>query len=111
MWLHAGLKSEPALEERFGLSELYRGGFIGSIELTAVIPMTEQRWRQWRDKHLDPGEYKDGLVAWMITDPRRFRSPVPGKGQLNLFYPTPDVVQLLYANVETAEEGEYGAAS
>ena len=111
MWLHASQKSDPELDRRFGFSDLYRGGFIGSIELIAVLPITEERWRQWYDKHLDPGSYRTGLVAWMMANPRRFRSPVPAKGQLNLFYPTPDLVQRLSATEETAEQGECGAPS
>jgi len=111
MWLHAGLKSDPELDRKFGFSDLYRGGFIGSIELIAVLPITEERWRQWQDKHLDPGSYQSGFVAWMMTGPRRFRVPVPGKGQRNLFYPTPDLVPQLNATEQTAELEEHGAVS
>ena len=104
MWLHTGLKSDPELERKFGLNDLYRGGFLGSIELVAIVPVTKERWEQWLDKHLDPGRYREGLVAWMMAAPRRFREPVPGKGQLNLFFPPAEIVQQLRSS-----EGVFGA--
>jgi|HubBroStandDraft_3_1064219.scaffolds.fasta_scaffold751864_1 hypothetical protein len=111
LWLHAGLKSDPEVERRFGLHDLYRGGFIGSIELIAIVPITEERWIQWLDKHLDSGEHRGGLVAWMVGAPRRFHAPVPGRGQRNLFYPSAEIVQQLKRNEGGLESGEYDAVS
>jgi ASCH domain len=106
MWLHVGLKSNPELEVGFGFKDLYRGGFVGSIELIAVVPITEERWMQWRDKHLDPGGYHSGLVAWMMGTPRRFQMPVPGKGQLYLFDPPMDVAEQLKRSEEAIKLGD-----
>lgn len=106
MWLHASLKSSPELEHIFGFEGLYRGGFLGSIQLAAVVPITSERWLQWREKHLDPGQYRSGLFAWMMSAPHRFPTPVPGKGQLGLFYPPVDVVeQLQRSEGSPASEG------
>jgi hypothetical protein len=98
MWLHAGLKRSPELEHLFGFDHLYRGGFIGLIELAAVVPITSGRWLQWRDKHLDQGEYRSGLLAWIMNTAQRFEAPVQAKGQLGLFYPSIEVVQQLRKN-------------
>lgn len=106
LWLHAGLKSDLEVERRFGLHDLCRGGFVGSIQLIAIVPFTKERWIQWLDKHLDSGEYHDGLVAWMVGAPRRFPKPVPGKGQLNLFYPSTEIVQQLITNEDALGSGE-----
>jgi hypothetical protein len=95
IWLHSGLKSDPSMERKFGFSDLYRGGFIGSIELTAAVPFTKDRWIQWRDKHLDFGEYRGGLVAWIMSEPRRFRIPVSGSGARSLFKPSPNMLDQL----------------
>jgi len=93
--LHAGLKPAPELEHRFGLRDLYLGGFVGSIELLAVVPFTAERWERWRGRHLDSGGYRSGLLAWMMGDPHRFLTPVPGKGHLRLFYPSAEELQQL----------------
>jgi hypothetical protein len=100
MWLHAGLKNYPELEREFGFEHLYRGGFVGSIQLVGVVPLTKERWVLWRDNHLDLGEYRSGFFAWMIAAPRRFQIPVRGKGQLGLFYPPVDLVQQLERSEE-----------
>ena len=109
MWLHAGLKSDPELESEFGFKDLYRGGFVGSIELIAVVPITKERWMQWHDKHLDRGEYRSGLAAWMVGAPRRFQVPVSGKGQLNLFYPPVDIAHELKRSEGALESGKNDA--
>jgi hypothetical protein len=106
MWLHASLKSSPELEDMFGFKGLFRGGYIGSIQLTAVVPITMERWLQWRDQHLDAGDYRGGLFAWIMNAPVRFHMPVPGKGQLSLFYPPIDVVQQLRRSEAAPASGE-----
>ena len=95
--MHAGLKPAPELERRFGLRDLYLGGFVGSIELVAVVPFTAERWAQWRTRHLDSGAYRSGLLAWILSDPHRFLAPVPGKGRLSLFYPPAEELRRLNA--------------
>jgi hypothetical protein len=98
IWLHAGIKRDPELDRHFGFEDLYRGGFIGSIHLMAIVPFTRERWHQWRAKHLDPGEYRDGMVAWIMDRPHRFPRPVPGSGQLGLFHPLPSTFDHLNRN-------------
>jgi len=95
LWLHAGLKANSELEQRFGLDGAYKGGFIGSIELAAVVPITRDRWIQWRQKHLDSAEFRHGMLAWIVEAPRRLRTPVAGIGQLGLFRPSDDLIQQL----------------
>ena len=53
LWLHAGLKSNSDLDQAFGFQNLFRGGYLGSIRLLATIPLTRERWSQYRGKHLD----------------------------------------------------------
>jgi hypothetical protein len=55
------------------------------------------RWVQWRENHLDTGQYRHGMLAWIMEAPRRFRVPVPSKGRLGLFKPSDDVIQQLSA--------------
>jgi hypothetical protein len=95
LWLHASLKADPAMESRFGYKDLFRGGFVGSIRLIAIVPFTNQRWLQWGERHLDPGGYRTGLLAWIMDEPRRFRTPVIARGQIGLFTPDSNVVRQL----------------
>ncbi len=98
LWLHAGSKSDPLLDRHFGLDKLHRGGFIGSIQLVAVVPFTRDRWNQWRPNHLDPGEYRHGLFAWLMEFPHRFQEFIAAKGQLSLFRPSRENLdRLVYA--------------
>lgn len=95
LWVHTGLKGIPELEKDFGLSYLFRGGYIGSVVLDAVVPMDRQRWEAWSLKHLCYDEYKPGLYAWVLSSPYKFERPIPGPGQLNLFYPNEELCELL----------------
>lgn len=95
IWLHAAIKRDDDLSQDFGFGELYGGGFVGSIELLAVVPLTQERWMQWRDKHLDRGTFRSGLVAWLVDAPKRFPMPIPSKGQVGLFRPPADLAQRL----------------
>lgn len=103
-WLQVSSKPQPVLEERFGLAHPYRGGVIGSLQLSAVVPLNPQRWRQWQEAHLDEGPYRDGLLAWIVEAPRRFQSPVTMKGALGFFHPAADCLDAL----ESAEAGASG---
>ena len=97
LWIHVGLRALPDLDKHFELLAPYRGGYIGSVKVSAVVPMTAERWNTWRERHLDLGPYPGELLAWILQEPRRFRLPVPGSGQLGLFSPTGDIAQRLDA--------------
>jgi hypothetical protein len=89
------MKADPSMESRFGYKDLFRGGFVGSIRLVAIVPITNQRWVQWGERHLDPGGYRNGLLAWIMDEPRRFRTPVNAGGKIGLFTPNSDVFRQL----------------
>jgi hypothetical protein len=97
IWLHAGLATKPDLDLQFGYRDLYRGGYIGSIRLSAVIPLTPERWTQYRSKHLEENAFQSGLLAWLMDEPRRFSEPISGRGALSLFKPQHDVQEELIA--------------
>jgi hypothetical protein len=84
-WLHAGLKTDMALARSFGLNRLFRGGFVGSLDLVALLPLTPDRWRGWQHHHLDSSPFKAGMFAWLVNAPLRLLTPIPAKGQLGLF--------------------------
>lgn len=85
IWIHAGKHVNEALDERFGVRAPFRGGFIGSAELTSIEPFDAQSWHAWRKYHLDSGPFKPGLFAWVLANPRRLTVPLPAAGKLGLF--------------------------
>jgi len=96
LWLHAGSRSDPEVEKSFGFLDLFKGGFVGSVVLSTVVPMDRHRWEVWRTKHLDLGNYRAGLYAWLLSSPCRFEPPIPGVGRLNLFFPPIELDSLLH---------------
>lgn len=95
LFVHTGLKSNPELERAFGLADLFKGGYLGSVVLGAVIPLDEDDWEFYRSKHLDLGDYQSGYYGWFLESPRRFTAPIPGAGKLGLYSPSADVEALL----------------
>lgn len=91
LWLHTGRVGNPDLEEKLGLPKLFKGGYVGAIVLAAIVPMDEERWESWYARHLDPGTYRPGMYAWVVSSPQRFKEPIPGPGQLNLFFPADEI--------------------
>jgi hypothetical protein len=91
LWLHTGQKGEPHLEESMGFMNLYKGGYIGTVTVDAVVPMDPDRWEAWRARHMNAGPCPPGVYAWILSSPRRLRKPIPGPGQLGLFSPLPDI--------------------
>jgi len=91
LWLHAGKRQDPQLEARFGLSTAFRGGFIGVVELSAIVPMDSRRWSSWQGRHRDAGPYQPGMFGWILKNPRRLKTPIPAPGALGLFVPSPQL--------------------
>jgi hypothetical protein len=87
LWVHTGLSHDHEIESLFTLTDLFRGGYLGSIRVSAIVPLDATRWETWRSRHLDPGPHKSGLYAWIVDLPIRFHSPIPAPGKINLFYP------------------------
>jgi hypothetical protein len=98
IWIHAGQYSDESLDQSHGFKNLFRGGFIGSAELSSIEPFDAYRWESWRSRHLDPGAYHPGLYAWVLVNAHRFEEPIPAPGQKSLFVPGAAVFpQLLHA--------------
>jgi hypothetical protein len=97
IWIHAGKHVDEALDARFGLRHPFRGGFIGSAELTSIELLDEHRWEQWRHLHHDSGPFKIGMLAWVLAHPKRLARPVPAPGDLGLFPVPGDVLAELNA--------------
>jgi len=95
IWLHTGLKENRVLDEMFGYKELFRGGFLGSVFLEAIVAFDANRWELWRERHLDGGSFRPGFYGWILNSPYRFSTPLIGKGSLGLFNPLPEIYERL----------------
>ena len=87
VWLHTG-KERPddnEIDKRYG--KLFRGGYVGLFLLNSILSFDREKWDEWKEQHLNTGEYKSGTFAWIIEATVRFPVPIPAPGQLNLFYP------------------------
>lgn len=96
LWVHTGFKGIPELEKETGLADLFKGGYVGSVVLEAIISLNRERWEAWRFKHLCSDEYKPGLYAWILSSHHKFENPIPGPGRLNLFYPPAELQEMLH---------------
>jgi activating signal cointegrator 1 len=90
LWVHASRRADPKLDALFGLTSPFRGGYVGSVKVSAIVPLSEERWEKWRNRHLDPGPFPPGTLAWILDEPRWLRTPLPAPGKLGLFFPSPE---------------------
>ncbi len=95
LYLHTGKVPDGYKALDLGLQDVFRGGYVGTIELVAIVPFTPELWEQWRELHLSDGQFRQGLFAWMIRNPKRFKNPIPGPGALGIFHPDPSVTKVL----------------
>jgi hypothetical protein len=87
LWLHTGKKSDGLALARFGLFDLFQGGFVGRITLDAIVPVDLERWQKWSSQHLVAGPFNPHSYAWIIIEPRPLLRPIPAPGDLHLFVP------------------------
>jgi hypothetical protein len=95
IYLHTGKVPAGYKVLDFNMSNVFRGGYVGIIELVAILPFTLKNWEEWREQHLSDAPFKPGLYAWMIRNPKRFVKPIPAPGEPGLFYPNPSIVKIL----------------
>jgi ASCH domain len=105
IWIHAAQRSDQHEESAFHFSHLPKGGYVGSVALCATVPLDRARWEARRANHLNLGEYRPGLYAWLLDGPNRFDAIVPARGQLNLFYPESGILSLLEKADATFKRG------
>jgi hypothetical protein len=95
LYLHTGKIPDGYKALDLGLQDVFRGGYVGIIELAAIVPFTPELWEKWRELHLSDGQFRQGLFAWMIRNPKRFRNPIPGPGLPGIFHPDPSIAKIL----------------
>ena len=95
LYLHTGKVPDGYKALDLGLQDLFRGGYVGTIELASTIAFTRELWDQWRKLHLSGDPFREGLYVWMIRNPQRFKNPIPGPGALGIFHPDPSILEIL----------------
>jgi hypothetical protein len=64
---------------------LTTGALIGIVDLVDVIPLTKKAYDANQEKHLAGRHYREGLLGWVLANPRAIDPPQIVKGGLNLF--------------------------
>lgn len=100
LWLHASRAEDLQLEAQFGLSDLFKGGYIGRVSLTTIVQLDEERWVRWRERHLSPGPMPARAYGWVLTEPVRFNRPILARGQMGLFTPETDDWQAMLGEID-----------
>jgi hypothetical protein len=100
LWIHAGRNANHAAAAHFQLDGAFTGGYVGRVTLTDIVPLSEERWERWRSLHRVPGPWQPGSYAWMLENPRRLTSPVPGPGRLRLFRVDADIEARLVSSLD-----------
>jgi hypothetical protein len=99
VWIHAG---KAPMDNQNAFGDLPLGVYIGIAELKMILPMDAQRWETWRNRHLIGGPYPGHCYAWVFAQPVRLPSPVPGRGNLKLFFPPAEVARDLETEIVKA---------
>jgi len=68
------------------------------------LPFLESKRNKSRAGRKVSGEMKVGSFPWILTKPRRFVVPIPGKGYLGLISPDDEILALLTAAEVNADE-------
>jgi hypothetical protein len=99
LWIHAGRTEDVELGRKFGLGQLFNGGFIGRVILTAIVQFDGERWSRWRERHLCDGPMLQTAYGWVLKDPVRLKEPLPAKGALGLFWPDDSITRALQSRL------------
>lgn len=73
--IHVALRvdSAPQVARRVEEHEPYPGCIIGVVQLEEIVLRSRSKWAE------------DGMMHWVLLNPRPFDVPVPYKGRLGLF--------------------------
>jgi hypothetical protein len=104
LWVHTGRKTDGYAQTEWQLrdptmGDLFTGGFVGQVELTAIVPFDAHSWEALRPQHLDTGRFRLGLFAFFLRNPRRLQEPLEGPGELRLFEVDEETQRVLRARL------------
>jgi hypothetical protein len=97
LYIHAAKHYDLELERRFGLNEVFHGGFIGGAQLDMIVALNPRRFALLRDQHLSAGSAPAHAYGWVLSKPCRLRTPLPARGRVGLFYPDDGLAEALAA--------------
>lgn len=94
--IHAGKTRSRVRLRGSAESNLFRGGYIGLVDLIDIKLLDAHDWEQYRNRHLGESVWPGSvLYGWFLANPRRFATPVPAKGKLGLYVIPPELLDLL----------------
>jgi hypothetical protein len=94
-WLHTGKSLDEIACQRFGMSSLFTGGFVGAFRLRDVVGLDVERWEAWRSAHLDSGPYQPNFFGWVIGQVVRLQRSISASGNRGLYQPESSTLKQL----------------
>jgi hypothetical protein len=79
-----GFSITMTIENLIGAGDLPLGAIIGQVNLVDVI--TTEAVKKISMQEYELGDYSMGRYAWVLEDPVAFKTPIPAKGQLGIWY-------------------------
>jgi ASCH domain len=95
LYVHTGKMADGYKILDYNMADIFRGGYVGIVELVAILSFTPENWRLWQKKHLSDHPFHPGTYAWILRNPRRFERPLPAPGKLRLYQPDPEIAAVL----------------
>ena len=92
LYIHTGRMADGYKIFEYNMADIFRGGYVGIVELVAILPFTPENWRLWQKKHLSDHPFHPGFYAWILRNPRRLEHPLPAPGRLKLYQPDSEIV-------------------
>ena len=85
--IHATQKVDRDAAEDFGYdAELIpRGAIVATARLDSWIQFTDENTEHISDEEKRYGDFYPGRFGWILTDVRKFASPVPTRGHQGIF--------------------------
>jgi hypothetical protein len=85
LMIHAGKTRPHTTARNRADASLFRGGYIGLVDLVEITLLDARDWDHYRSQHLAEGAWPGPTHGWFLANPRRFATPVPAKGKLGLY--------------------------
>lgn len=95
IWIHTGLKVDEYATSRFKRTGLFLGGLVGFAYLSGIIPFSASSWEDWRERHLDNGDFDEKLAkyGWILKNATPLPRPIKAKGEIGLYLLNEDTVK------------------
>jgi hypothetical protein len=88
LWIHTGKQLDLEALKIFGLSasDFRTGGLLGIAKLAScTLIRNAAEWHARRNEHRSPGQFSEGVYAWLFRDTVALWEKIECRGELGLF--------------------------